>query len=138
MAHDDERLLEISLYDGEFLGIMSPFAKICSIEGGVTPYGRPPFSPLEEAWILLEMCAERYTTPPPRSDCLTVFIRRQNRGDTEVEPLIRLDVYAHNGEATATIVSRTPAWDTERVRYQPDDSAVTIVLNVLRANVSGV
>ena len=137
MEHDD-RLLEISVYDGEFLGEMSAVSKICVVEGRVTPYNRAPFSTLEEALRLLEMCAEKYATPPPQGDCFTVFIGRKGRGDEDVEPLMRLDVYAHSGEATACVISRTPSWNTERVRYQPEDSAVSIVLRILRANLGDV
>ncbi|WP_244145465.1 hypothetical protein [Paraburkholderia mimosarum] len=136
MEHDVGPML-IEMYDGQFFGEMSSLTKRCVVEGGVTPYDREPFSTLEEAWRLLEMCAEKYATPPPRGDCFTVFIGRKERGGEEVEPLVRLDLYAHNGEATACVMSGTPSWNTERVRYQPEDSAVTIVLNVLRGNMHG-
>lgn len=136
MEHDDGPML-IEMYDGQFFGEMSSLTKLCVVEGSVTPYDRDPFSTLEEAWRLLEMCAAKYATPPPRDDCFTVFIGRKGRDDAAVEPLLRLDVYAHNGEATASVMSPRPSWHTERVRYQPNDSAVTIVLNILRRNLRG-
>jgi len=135
---NDERVLEISLYDGEFVGDVTSLTPICVLEGSVTPYDREPFSPLEEAWRLLEMCSEKYAIPPSQGDCFTAFIGRKNRGNVEVESLIRLDVHAHNGEATACVMSQLPAWETERVRYHPDDSAVTIVLRILKSNVGDV
>ncbi|WP_321854671.1 hypothetical protein [Paraburkholderia tropica] len=129
--------LEISLYDGEFVGDVTLLTQICVIEGSVTPYDAESFPPLEETSRLLEMCAEKYATPPPNGDYFTVFISRKSIDDADFELLMRLDVYAHNGEATACVVSRRPEWNTERVRYQPDDSALTIVFNVLRSNVGG-
>lgn len=137
MANDEERMLEISFYDGEFVGEMSPLSRICIVEGRVTPYGREPFSPVEETWRLLQMCAEKYAAPSPRGDCFTVFIGTKNRNNTDVEPLARLEVYAHNGIAVASVVSRKPRWDTERVSYAPDDDAVAIVCKILRANLTG-
>ncbi|RZF28075.1 hypothetical protein EVC45_19465 [Paraburkholderia sp. UYCP14C] len=127
-------MLVVSVYDGEFFGDLSSLVKICVIEGSTTCCDRESFSTLEETWKLLEMWAEKCATPPPRGDCFTIFICRKDRGDTEVEPLARLDVFAHNGEATTCVVSRTPSWDTERVCYQPDDGSVAIVLKILRAN----
>ncbi|MEX3981861.1 hypothetical protein AB4Y45_23100 [Paraburkholderia sp. EG287A] len=136
MEHDDRPML-IEMYDGQFFGEMSSLTELCVVEGSVTPYDREPFSTLEEAWRLLEMCTEKYATPPPRDDCFTVLIGRKERGGAKVEPLIRLDVYASNGEATASVMSPRPNWNTERVRYQPEDSAVVIVSRILRASLYG-
>jgi hypothetical protein len=127
----------IEMYDGQFFGEMSSLTELCVVEGSVTPYDREPLSTLEEAWRLLEMCTKKYATPPPQGVCFTVFIGRKDRDDAAVEPLIRLDVSAHNGEATACVMSRTPSWHTERVRYQPEDSAVAIVSRILRASLYG-
>ncbi|EEA03419.1 hypothetical protein BH160DRAFT_1274 [Burkholderia sp. H160] len=135
MASEDDALLVVSVYDGQFFGDMSSLEKICVIEGSVViSCDREPCSTLEETSKLLEMWAEKHTTPPPRGDFFTIFIGRKDRSDTEVEPVIRLDVYAHNGETTACVMSRTPCWDTERVCYQPDDGSVAIVCKILRAN----
>ncbi|MEM5299091.1 hypothetical protein VSR82_32815 [Burkholderia sp. JPY481] len=134
MASEDEALLVVSVYDGQFFGDMLSLVKICVIEGCITSHHTEHFSTLEETWKLLEMWAEKYATPPPRGDCFTVFIGRKDGGDMEVEPVTRLDAYAHNGEATACVMSRTPSWDTERVCYQPDDGSVAIVCKILRAN----
>jgi hypothetical protein len=133
MEHEDRPML-IEVYDGQFFGDMASITKLCVVEGRVTPYDRGPFSTLEEAWRLLEMCTEKYATPAPRGECFTVFITSKSVNDAELELLARLDVHARNGEATACVVTGRPAWNTERVRYQPDDSAVTITLNVLRGN----
>lgn len=136
MASDDEALV-VSVYDGEFFGDMSSLVRLYVVEGSAAPSGKDPSSALDEAWRLLEMYAEKYPTVPPRGDCFTVFIGGKSRGDNEVEPLVRLDVYAHNGVAVASVVSRMPRWDTERVSYAPDDDAVAIVCKILRANLGG-
>lgn len=126
--------LEISLYDGEFFGDVTSLARICVIEGSVTPYDSEPFSLLEETSRLLIMCTEKYATPSPSGNYFTVFVSSKNGDDAEFELLMRLDVYARNGEANARVISRLPPWDTESVRYAPEDSAVTIALNVLSGN----
>lgn len=131
---DAKHLLEISVYDGEFAGDVTSLTQLCVIEGSVTPHDREPYSPLEETRRLLELGSAKYVTPAPSGACFTVLIDSKDVEDAEAEPLIRLDVYAHNGEAHARVISRLPPWDTEGVRYDPEDSAVTIALNVLRGN----
>ncbi|MCC8402017.1 hypothetical protein LJ655_08940 [Paraburkholderia sp. MMS20-SJTN17] len=137
MANDDAPLLTVSVYDGDFFGDLTTLAQICVLEGSIAPYSGALFSPLEESLRLLEMCAAERDTPRPRGDCFTVFIGRKGSSKSEVKPLVRLDVYAHNGLAVASVVSRKPRWDTERVSYAPDDDAVAIVCKILRANLSG-
>lgn len=120
--------LEISFYDGEYYGDRPAPTHLCSIEGSVVPDDRPPFDTLEEALRLLEMCADKYSTPRPRDTCFTMFIGRKT-GDA-LEPLARLYVYARDGFASAGVVGLGPKWDTEPVLYSPDDDVVTIVLKV--------
>jgi hypothetical protein len=125
-------MLEISLYDGEYDGDLAALTHLCDIEGSVVPEDRPPFSPLEETLRVLEMCADKYSTPRPADDRFTVFIGRKT-GRTELEPLVRLDVCARNGYASASVLSTNgPRWDTERVRYAADDDVVTIVGKILK------
>jgi hypothetical protein len=126
-----EDILTIAFYDGEYDGDMAPLVLICEIEGSAVPDGRPPYSPLEEALKVLELCADRDSTPRP-SDCFTVFIGRKT--GTAIRPLARLDVYARNGYASASVLSTdSPRTDTESIRYSLDDDALTIVRKILEA-----
>lgn len=123
-------MLTISIYDGEYDGDVSTLTHLCDIEGSVVPDGRPPFSVLEEALRVLEMCEERYSTPPLSGTAFTVFIgRKAARG---VTPLARLDGYARHGYASARVVAGPgPRWDTARVPCAPGDDAVAIVRKLL-------
>ncbi|MBC8750180.1 hypothetical protein OKW43_005805 [Paraburkholderia sp. WC7.3g] len=104
-------MLEISFYDGEYIGDAALLTKLCEIEGSVVPDGLPPYSELEETLRALEMCAERYSTPHPVSECFTVFIGRGT--DAKVKPLMRLDVMAREGCASASVLSENrPCEDT--------------------------
>lgn len=126
--------LRIALYDGDFNGDMTSLVHICDIEGSLVPDGRPPYGLLEEALRVLEICAEKHATPRPRGDCITVFIGR--KANAAVCPCARLDVFAHNGEASASVMSRgSPRWDTQPVRYAPDDNVVAIVRKILEGKV---
>ncbi|CAJ6208696.1 Uncharacterised protein [Burkholderia pseudomallei] len=122
-------MLTISIYDGEYDGDVSALAHLCDIEGAVVPDDRPPFSVLEEALRVLEMCEERYSTPPLSGTGFTVFIGRKTA--TGVAPLARLDGYARQGYASARVVGPGSCWDTERVYCAPDEDAVTIVRKML-------
>lgn len=125
-------MLKISVFDGEFLFGEVPLPLLCDIEGSVTPDGREPFGPLEEAERVLEMCCERYTVGRPSGDFMTVHIGRKT--ETDVEPLVRLDILAREGIAHVSIQSRSwPRWDAEPVYYAPDDDAVTILRKVIAA-----
>jgi hypothetical protein len=130
-----EDILTIAFYDGEYDGDMAPLVLICEIEGSAVPDGRPPYSPLEEALKLLEVCADRYSTPRPSCDCFTVFIGRKT--GIAIRPLARLDVYARNGYASASVLSAdSPRTDTESIRYSLDDDALTIMRKILEAEAS--
>jgi hypothetical protein len=129
MTRNEEPLLAISVYDGEYAGDIALLAHICDIEGSVVPHGRPLFSLFEEALKMLELCAEKYSTPGLPSQCLTVFVGRKT--STGIQPLARLDVVARNGLAGASITSAAPRVDSEPVRYASDDDALTIVRKVL-------
>lgn len=118
-------MLTISIYDGD----VSALAHLCDIEGSVVPDDRPPFSVLEEALRVLEMCEERYSTLPLSGTGFTVFIGRKK--GLEVTPLLRLDGYVRNEFASARVVGPESCWDTERVHCAPDEDAVTIVRKML-------
>ena len=122
-------MLTISIYDGEYAGNRDALTHVCDIEGSVEPHDRPPFSDLEEARRVLEMCEERYSTPPLSGTGFTVFIGRKTA--TGVTPLARLDGYAGQGYASARVVGPGSCWDAERVYCAPDEDAVTIVRKML-------
>ncbi|MFC5431083.1 hypothetical protein ACFPTO_20090 [Paraburkholderia denitrificans] len=122
-------MLKITIYDGEYSRPMACLARLCEIEGSVTPFDRPPFSVLEEALRVLEMCADRYSIQPLSGTYFTVAIGRKV-GD-EVTPLLRLDGCTQNGWASASAVGQGPRWDTAPVRYEPGDDAVEIVRKIL-------
>ncbi|MFM0146553.1 hypothetical protein [Paraburkholderia sp. RL18-085-BIA-A] len=132
---DKEPLLTIAMYNGEYDGNLDALKQLCVIEGNAVPDGRPPYSPLEEALKLLEVCADRYSTPRPSCDCFTVFIGRKT--GIAIRPLARLDVYARNGYASASVLSAdSPRTDTESIRYSLDDDALTIMRKILEAEAS--
>jgi hypothetical protein len=117
-------------YAGEYRGDMSAMTYLCDIEGSAVPDGRPPFTTLEEARRVLEMCTKLYSTPTLPALALTVFIGRKKRGKTT--PLARLDILLHDGYANTTI----DAIDAPRVAMEPvavdtDDDVATIVRKIL-------
>jgi hypothetical protein len=124
--------LVLDFYDGEYDGDRSALTHLCSIEGSVVPHGQHQFDTLEEASKLLELCADRYGSRRPCDSCFAVFIGRKS-GDA-VEPLARLDVYARDGHASASVVGFGPRWDTEPVVYVPDDDVVTMVRKILEGS----
>jgi hypothetical protein len=132
---NDERWLEIVAYDGEYAGDMSSLTKICSLSGGAMDCDQRPRSLFEEALTLLEICAKKWATPRPLGDSFTIFIGRKTAEDSEAETLLRLDVNAHDGEATAVIVSGNRVWNADPAEYRLEADVVTITHNVLRANV---
>jgi hypothetical protein len=130
-----EDILTIAFYDGEYDGDMAPLVLICEIEGSVVPHDRARFPILKEVSKLLEMSADKYSVPQPLSDCFTVFVG--HKIGTAIRPLARLDVYARNGYARASVLSTdSPRTDTESIRYSLDDDALTIVRKILEAEAS--
>lgn len=125
-------MLKISFLEGEYNGDLAALTRICEIEASVVPEGRAPYAPLEEALRVLEIFEERYSTPRPAGTRFTVFVGR-SRG-IDVEPLARLDVYAKDGTACASVVGTGPRYDTEPVYCAPDDDVVTIVRKILEGN----
>ena len=126
-----EPTLHIEIFDGECIADPRALPTLVDLTGSVTPYGRPPYSAMEEALRVLEMCAERYSTARPSGRCFTVLISRS--AGQEVTPLLRLDVLARNGLASAGVVGEPPNWETEPVTYSLDDDAVEIVRKLLAA-----
>jgi len=126
-TEDDDPALIIEIYDGEYSGDLSVLTDLCSVEGSARAYDRPPYSILEEAHKILDLCEKRYSAPLPQSSLLTVVIGRKGAG-----PLVRLDVYAKNGQASASVLSNTePRWDTGAICYLPEDNVINIVRKLL-------
>lgn len=122
--------LIVAFYDGKYTGDAASLTRLCEIGGSAVPYDRPPYPLLEEVVHLLEICAERYSTPRPAGECMTVFIGR--KGGTEVEQLVRLDVLARNGRVSAMIARE----DGSRANIGPvacdeDDDVATILRKIL-------
>ncbi|WP_063533650.1 hypothetical protein [Burkholderia sp. MSMB1589WGS] len=122
-------MLTISIYDGEYDGDVNALTHLCDIEGSAVPDDRPPFSVLGETLRVLELCEERYSTPPLSGTSFTAFIGRKDGRD--VTPLVRLDGYVRDGCASATVVGPGSRWDTEPVYCTPGDDAVAIVRKLL-------
>jgi hypothetical protein len=129
MTLSEELLLTITFFDGEYTSHDVSLPIICRVDGSMAPHGRPPYTVLEDALKVLEQCSERYSTLCPSGPCFTVLISRNAGGEST--PLVRLDVFARNGVASAGVIGLPPSWDTEPVRYSPDDSAVEIVRKIL-------
>jgi excisionase family DNA binding protein len=130
-TEDDESSLTIALYDGKCSDDNSTLSLICDIEGTAIPYGRLHFSALEEALWMLDTCADKYSTSCPLGEFITVLIGR--KVGNEATSLARLDVYANNGRASAIMLTAdNRRTDTEEVRYEAGDDAVTIVRKILR------
>ncbi|MBN3854039.1 hypothetical protein G3N59_11675 [Paraburkholderia sp. Ac-20340] len=126
-AEDGNPALVIEIYDGEYSGDLSVLTDLCSVEGSARAYDRPPYSTLEEVHKILDLCEKRYSAPLPQSSLLTVVIGRKGAG-----PLVRLDVYAKNGQASASVLSNTePRWDTGAICYLPEDNVINIVRKLL-------
>ncbi len=122
-------MLKISIFAGDYFGDLGELTRLLDIEGSVTPDDRLPFEAPEEALRLLEMCSEKYATPHLSQRCFTVFIGREI--EFKVTPLLRLDGYAHNGRASASVVGIPPICYTEPVTYSPDEDVVEIVRKIL-------
>ena len=132
----DHHFLSITCYSGEYNGDISALTHVCDIDGSAAPEGRPPFTPLEEALRVLEMCTRRYRTPSLEGEAMTVFVGRKVRGRTT--PLARLDVVVKDGQAHANVVRD----DTARVAIKPvpvnsDDDVAPIVRKILESLVRG-
>jgi len=123
------------VYDGEYNRDMGSLVKICEVEGSALPYGRQPFSLLGEAVRALELCAERYTTPRPSGNCLTVFVARKT-GDA-AEPLVRFDIVVCNDRAVARLTRADGSRiDTGTVAYDENDDVVSLVRKILEVSFS--
>lgn len=122
--------LTICFYDGEFMDDFAALTYLCKIEGSVERYDGPPLSALDEAMLLVDMFAKRYSTPSPSGSYLTVFIGRKI--GTEVEPLVRLDTRISEGLASASIIGKdAQRVDTAPVAVDTDDDVATIVRKIL-------
>ena len=136
MTHDEEPLLTISMYYGQYVSDLASLFHICDVEGSIVPDGRHPFSLLAEALKVLEMCVDKYGAPRPSVEYVTVFIGRKTR--TEVKPLARMAVATRNGRAGASVrLDNSTRVDTKVAYYGDDDDVVTIVRKVLKVFVSG-
>lgn len=118
--------LHIAFYDGE--AGADALTHLCDVEGDVE---HEPFNTLPEALRVLTLCTKR-PDMPRAGRCFTVFIAHRR---PVLTPLLRLDVYAHNGSASAGVTGPGPRWDTEPVNYGPDDDMVEIVRKVLAGGV---
>jgi hypothetical protein len=78
--------LLIDIYDGEIKSVV----RMCSIEGRVEPFGRPPYPALEEALRLLELREDKYITPHPESGLLSALIGR--KGGDNITLSARLEI----------------------------------------------
>jgi len=118
-----EDVLRNELLDGEYTSHVVSLTQLCVIEGSLTLYGRARFSVLQEALRALELCEERYSTSRPSGPCFMVFISRKAGGAST--PLVRFDVFARNGLASAGAVGRprprtgTPSPCSTRQRMAP-------------------
>ncbi|WP_143810938.1 hypothetical protein [Paraburkholderia piptadeniae] len=123
-------VLTIAAYDGKYTGSLDSLAHLFDLEGSVVPYGRPPFSALEEALKVLELCADKYSTPRAAGKHLTVFVGRGT--GTGVKPVLRLDIGIDERHAVATIVGEPPLYaHTATVDVNDDDDVAAIVRKVL-------
>jgi hypothetical protein len=122
--------LTISFYNGEYMDDPAALTYLCKIEGSAERYDGPPLSVLDEAMVLVDMFAKRYSTPSPSGSYITVFIGR--KFGTEVEPLARLDTRISEGPASASIVGKdAPHVDAALVAVDSDDDVGTIVRKIL-------
>ncbi|ASL44111.1 hypothetical protein bAD24_I11515 [Burkholderia sp. AD24] len=122
--------LTICFYDGEFMDDFAALTYLCKIEGSVERYDGPPLSVLDEAMLLVDMFAKRYSTPSPSGSYVTVFIGRKI--GTEVEPLVRLDTRISEGLASASIFCKdAPHADAASVAVDSDDDVGTILRKIL-------
>lgn len=118
-------MLKISIFDGE---VAAPYTLVhlCDIEGISDDC---PQSVLAAALKALESSSPHHAVPHFRGRCFTVTVG--HKGALRTTPLVRLDGFAHNGQASAHVISDEPSWCTESVYYAPEDDAVTIVRKIL-------
>ncbi|WP_213779117.1 BPSL0761 family protein [Caballeronia sp. dw_276] len=129
-SHGD--IITVAVYDGEFNGDLAPLVVICELEGSVLLRDGARFPHFKDVAKLLEMSADKCSVPQPLGDYFPVFVGHKIGSD--VQPLARFDVFAHNGAAIASIVSADfPRIDTESVRYAVDDNVIGIACKVLRS-----
>jgi hypothetical protein len=120
--------LRISLYDGECTGDMASLTQLCDIDG-VVPDERRASNVFAEALHVLDLYARKHSVSRLSGSSFTVLIVRKD-GAVET-PLVRLDGYARNGYASASITGQGPRWDTERASYSVDDDVLIIVRKIL-------
>ncbi|MBB5427489.1 hypothetical protein HDG40_005668 [Paraburkholderia sp. JPY158] len=125
-------MLTIAIYDGEYYGDMRQLTHLCDVEGQVE---HDHFYALVETLRVLQLCTKERDIPRLTGDCFTVFVGRKS--GAELIPLARMDVLAHNGRASASVVDGGPRWDTEPAHYAPGDDAVEIVRKILQVNAGG-
>lgn len=123
-------MLKIAFYEGEYGGDLSALTHLCDVAGEAVTHE----SVLYQVVDVLEQCVDRHSAPVPVGDCFTVFVGHIS-GSSEGQPLARLDVHAHDGDALASISSEEPRWSTERVCYLPTDDVVTILHKILAGNI---
>lgn len=123
-------MLTIAIYAGEYSGDESPLTYLCDIEGSAVPDGRPPFTTLEEAQRILEMCTGRWSTPSSAGPTLTVFVGHRN--DDRASPLARLDIRIKEGWTRTRVAPEGSfVYGLTPVAVDSDDDVATIVLKIL-------
>ncbi|MEX3992719.1 hypothetical protein AB4Y35_18335 [Paraburkholderia sp. EG286A] len=131
--HPDESAgLKITIHEGVRTGKAS---LLCELEGGVILENGAPLTVWGEAIRVLELCADKYSTPCPTQEDLTVFAWRKDRGN--LAPLFNVDIELLRG--TAKSVSRDfsgHTFECETV-FEADDDVVSIIRKVLSAMLRG-
>ncbi|WP_054933202.1 hypothetical protein [Paraburkholderia caribensis] len=127
----------IAFYDGAYSGDLADMVHLCDVEGSVVPDDRPSFPLFEEVRRILQMCGEKYAAPRASGEHFTVLLGRKS--DAQVQHLATIDVVAMQGLARASVMyadgSRT---DINGAAFEGDDDVVTILLNILEAQMDGV
>ncbi|MEX3943337.1 hypothetical protein AB4Y44_28065 [Paraburkholderia sp. BR10937] len=125
---DDCPGLKITIHEGIRTGKSS---LLCELEGGVVLQNGAPLTAWEEAMRVLELCDDKYCTPCPTQQNLTVFAWRKDKGN--LAPLFNVDIELRSG--TAKAVSREFSGQISECDavFEADEDAVAIIRKVLSA-----
>lgn len=125
-------LVLIDFYEGEYLGSLSGLALLCSLEGRVTVYDRPPLDLIEELEKLLELCGERWSAPSVEVGPSTTFVRDNEQSDSA--PLLRVDADTSEGLARAKLSLKDgTTYSIPAITVGRDDDVAAVLRKLLKS-----
>lgn len=124
--------LKMTIHQGTGTGKVS---LLCELEGGVVLEHREHLTVCEEALRVLELCAEKYSTPYPTEDSLCVFVWRKDGGN--LAPLLNVDIELRREIAKAVLRDFSGHILDCETAFEADDDVVAITRRVLATTLRG-